>query len=73
MPQQDIIDSGIPLPAVVGVDYLGGPKLHLVFDDDSGDWLVRCAKEFADRLRSDAFTDALWVIVSAHARSQNTH
>lgn len=29
----DIVDSGIPMPALINADYLGGHKLHLVFDD----------------------------------------
>ena len=33
MQPYDIVDSGIPIPAVVNADYLGGHKLHLVFDD----------------------------------------
>ena len=34
------------------------------FDQDSGAWLVRCAKEFADCVNDPTFTTSLWSIVT---------
>ncbi len=38
------------------------------FDDDSGAWLVRCARDFAGEVASDSFIDDLWGIVSARSQ-----
>lgn len=35
------------------------------FDRDSGAWLVRCAKEFADCENDPSFTAALWSIITS--------
>lgn len=34
------------------------------FDEDSGAWLVRCAKEFADCENDPAFTMSLWSLIT---------
>ena len=34
------------------------------FDRDSGAWLVRCAKEFADSIDDVSFTALLWTVVT---------
>jgi hypothetical protein len=35
------------------------------FDRDSGAWLVRCAKDFADCLNDSSFTVSLWATITA--------
>jgi hypothetical protein len=35
------------------------------FDRDSGAWLVRCAKEFADCANDPPFTASLWSVITA--------
>jgi hypothetical protein len=37
------------------------------FDADSGDWLVRCARDFANHEPDSGFVDTLWAVVTAHA------
>lgn len=34
------------------------------FDRDSGAWLVRCSKEFADVVDDEVFTEELWRVIS---------
>ena len=34
------------------------------FDRDSGAWLVRCSKEFADLVEDESFTTELWRVIS---------
>ncbi len=31
--EPNLVDSGIPIPGIIDVEYLGGHKLHLLFDD----------------------------------------
>ena len=36
------------------------------FDTDSGAWLVRCSREFAEHIHCNEFTDALWAVIANH-------